>query len=1308
MNVLNTSLYSLALLIVILSQGLDVKAQIQSGNGLYTGRLGLGRSTPKCVDRDFDGYGTGPQAILVTTSTGAVSPGTNSLALTSTSATFTGVTVSGSVQVAISNGFASHYDFQVGMGISGPSIPAGTIIVASTQDMSHLTISHNATSSSTQTLTVTLTSGIIVTVGTGQVMERVPISSVAGNSITGPFLYPHSSGAMVKTLGCAGPDADDYDPLRWTTAQILSLYGTIPAFLAKHGRDLSMDNPIPADHVAAEAAVLASYTSPHAIWYVAPSPAVPPNTVAGSNSNSGTDAAHPLLNLDGLSAHGYTSGDLVLARQGWNNATNSQAFIPANGTATLYTTLMSYPGERAVFDTAVGGASNINLVATVGSPHDYLIFDGISLQNGSTIGGGTNDGSGSVLVHHILFTNMEGGTGGTGESSIDMKNGLQYITLEDSALHDNDCAGGGCQHGIYWGCRDIACSNIMLRRSIAWGNDYNGFTFNGRCSACIFDKLVSYSNGVSGLTLEQGVINSTITNFLTYNNANNGLNLQTYPGDCVSQGGTGNICPYNQTGNLFENITVYQTGNANVATPGNGIGSNCPSGIPFCGQSGIAVNNTTSPLTGSLGNNTFRNIFVSSYGWLNHYPPVIYQESPAFCDSTCLGWLSTSTFNNIVAYQTDGNGGTGIFGIGASAFGYIAKTCSDMTSLTTITSCSSNIDPIFNTEGISLWNSDESYDFRLSPTSPLIHTGTATGVSVYDLAGIPHFSPPSIGALEVAPNYIWTNYLTQTLQSVAPPVGGGQYSATATSASNVATLTLSGSYFSAHGNQAMAGQNIAVSGCSNPSYNYSSVAITGFTSNTVSYTVPGAPGAATGCVVGMSTDGSVGNYGAPYDYVNKNVSVIHSWGSGFMSSTGHLIMSGGGHSDYGGNEIYDYNMNTNTISRLTVPSVITAAQFNASPTYMKNNDGTWASRHILGAWSYMPSVGKLLSFGGGTYGTNGTSGFQDTWLMDPATGILTQQDPVNCPTTCGNTVGGYVNYYNPAGGGASVDGYSAYDPNTQTVILDIGHISLLQYTPCTGSNATVCNSYKLLAGISVSGCSTGQNCQSQFIDDVNKNFWIFGAGVVKYFNIDGSPVNSIVPTIDASCNGVFNQPAPGIVWDHDNAVARMYSGTGNDQTVYNFDPVTGSCTQSLYGGATPPATTNATGTYGRWQAYTPFNGPITYVWIGDNTTGASILAPQAGCRIVPTTLPSGTIGVPYPAQTFTNIGCSAGTWSLSGLLPIGITGCSSGSGSTCAISGTPTQTGTFNFTISYSTASDPLTITIVPAPGRIFLPTLIK
>jgi hypothetical protein len=88
------------------------------------------------------------------------------------------------------------------------------------------------------------------------------------------------------------------------------------------------------------------------------------------------------------------------------------------------------------------------------------------------------------------------------------------------------------------------------------------------------------------------------------------------------------------------------------------------------------------------------------------------------------------------------------------------------------------------------------------------------------------------------------------------------------------------------------------------------------------------------------------------------------------------------------------------------------------------------------------------------------------------------------------------------------------------------------------------------------------------------------------------------------------------------------------------------------------------------------NDPVVY----PNGTSLTNLANQVLVQVSPATLPIGTHGIAYPATTFTATGGAFSapfTWSLSlGGLPAGLTLSSGGT-----ISGTPTQTGIFDFTV---------------------------
>ena len=98
---------------------------------------------------------------------------------------------------------------------------------------------------------------------------------------------------------------------------------------------------------------------------------------------------------------------------------------------------------------------------------------------------------------------------------------------------------------------------------------------------------------------------------------------------------------------------------------------------------------------------------------------------------------------------------------------------------------------------------------------------------------------------------------------------------------------------------------------------------------------------------------------------------------------------------------------------------------------------------------------------------------------------------------------------------------------------------------------------------------------------------------------------------------------------------------------------------------------------------------------GTRSLTITIAPADSAISITTSTLPSGTVGKTYTAQLASSV--SNASWSVSsGTLPSGLTLSSTGT-----ISGTPTSSGTFSFTVrassGTSSATKPLTITIEPA-----------
>ena len=132
--------------------------------------------------------------------------------------------------------------------------------------------------------------------------------------------------------------------------------------------------------------------------------------------------------------------------------------------------------------------------------------------------------------------------------------------------------------------------------------------------------------------------------------------------------------------------------------------------------------------------------------------------------------------------------------------------------------------------------------------------------------------------------------------------------------------------------------------------------------------------------------------------------------------------------------------------------------------------------------------------------------------------------------------------------------------------------------------------------------------------------------------------------------------------------------------------------------------------------------PATYTFTvrasniaGQDTRTFSIVLQAGNIQITPTTLPAGTVNVPYNPTLTTTGGTHAvpTTWTISASQPaglnLGITGTGTGN-NTAVITGTPTQAGTFSFTVWASNAagSTSRTFTITVAAGTVAVPNVVN
>jgi hypothetical protein len=290
---------------------------------------------------------------------------------------------------------------------------------------------------------------------------------------------------------------------------------------------------------------------------------------------------------------------------------------------------------------------------------------------------------------------------------------------------------------------------------------------------------------------------------------------------------------------------------------------------------------------------------------------------------------------------------------------------------------------------------------------------------------------------------------------------------------------------------------------------------------------------------------------------------ILSWSGGVLDSTrNRLIVWGGGHNAYYGNELYAINLGTLTVQRLNNPGLPLALCTTATA-----NGTQAASRHTYDGIEYMPNVDRMFVFGGAiACGSGGST--NDTWTFSFAT--MTWQ------------------LMNPSGPTPSVmpGTLTAYDPNTGLVFLH-DNVNLFSYNFST-------NSYTRLSNNS----SAVGYSQVATIDPVRKKFVMVGydteVGSGRVYSYDIGPGSSYVKqTLSTSGgSGIIGTQYPGL--DFDPVSGRIVTWNGGD-TVYSLNLDTNQWTTVTYSGGPGAASpTQGRGTHGRWR-YSPASNAFILV-----------------------------------------------------------------------------------------------------------------
>lgn len=288
--------------------------------------------------------------------------------------------------------------------------------------------------------------------------------------------------------------------------------------------------------------------------------------------------------------------------------------------------------------------------------------------------------------------------------------------------------------------------------------------------------------------------------------------------------------------------------------------------------------------------------------------------------------------------------------------------------------------------------------------------------------------------------------------------------------------------------------------------------------------------------------------------------IINCWAGGAFDSTRHrLLVWGGGHGSYAGNEVYAFDVNTLRWQRLNDPAASGGGNFE-SGYYL---DGTPRSPHTYEYLEYVPSIDRFCSFGN-------AAGY-------PSIATLPYIDCFNLET----------NKWEPKRGTlpAQTYGYgssTAYDRVTGHVwVLGVqGGADLAEFDPLTNVTTVRTNHWKQpYVGLYV----------SSEIDPIRRKFVSVGStesrGQFFVWNIGQSGELLFETPVTTGDRDIQAKAAPGLAYDEVSKQLVAWSG-GAEVYVLNLDTFAWT--------KVPPAPTNTvvpgppptTGTYGRFR-YVP-------------------------------------------------------------------------------------------------------------------------
>ena len=305
-----------------------------------------------------------------------------------------------------------------------------------------------------------------------------------------------------------------------------------------------------------------------------------------------------------------------------------------------------------------------------------------------------------------------------------------------------------------------------------------------------------------------------------------------------------------------------------------------------------------------------------------------------------------------------------------------------------------------------------------------------------------------------------------------------------------------------------------------------------------------------------------------YGFADRCQNGMLAWNGGVIDTRrARLIVWGGGHNDYRGNEIYAITVNPPRVERLTNPSPPNLP-LNTTNCTTSLADGTPNSRHTYGGLAYIEHIDRMFVYGGSLGCGPGHFG-GDTWTFSFTTNTWQEMKP-----------SGPQPRYD-----AGV--VAAYDRNTRKVFLHDAW-DLFAYTFET-------NSYQRLA----SGNHIDYHMTAA-VDPVRKKLIIVGGtagsgGGVSVYDIGARSGYGRQQWTTTGGDRIVHTASPGLAYDPDSD--RMVAWAGGD-TVYRLNMDTRMWTAHSFSGG--PDTAPENGMFGRWGYLAPYGVFVTVTSVDSN------------------------------------------------------------------------------------------------------------